>query len=135
MAVRPHVAVFTWSAAQPTIELLEAAFAQLLQHKRFRPGIGVVSDWRRASSNAAATFNRDFSVALGRLQAEGALGRWATVVPASAEMVCLYGLGRTIEIVGRSEGLAYEVFTDFKAALVWAARRHDTRSSCGQTEV
>jgi hypothetical protein len=121
--VRPHVAVIHWDAPRPTIELVEQGFAALLHHKQFQPHIGVVSDWRRASAPAAPNFERSFFRALARLQSNGALGRWGAVVPASAQMVSLYGVGRTIEILGRAKGLQYEVFLDFKAALLWAARR------------
>jgi hypothetical protein len=111
---------------RPTIELSLAGFDQLIAHPRFRPHYGVVSDWRGASADAAPHFDRDFLVALGKLQSEGALaGRWATVVPESAQRVDLYRAGRTIEILGRMHGLRYDVFTSYEDAIAWVS--HDER--------
>lgn len=114
------MAVIVWQAVRPTIELSLAGFDQLIAHPGFRPEYGVVSDWRRATADAAPHFDRDFLVALRKLQTDGSLaGRWATVVPDSAQRVDLYRAGRTIEILGRLQGLRYDVFTNYDDAVAW----------------
>lgn len=119
--VAPPLAVILWLAPRPTIQLCSAAFAQLLAHPEFKPHFGIVSDWRRARMDAAPHFGRDFLTALATLQQEGAFsGRWATVVPAAAKMASLYGVGRTVEIFGRSIGLRYQVFVNYDDAVTWA---------------
>ena len=122
IVLTPPVAVIEWRAVRPTIELSLVGFDQLIAHPRFRPQYGVVSDWRGATADAAPHFDRDFLIALGKLQSEGALaGRWATVVPDSVQRVDLYRAGRTIEILGRMHGLRYDVFTNYEDALAWVS--------------
>lgn len=129
IVVAPPVAVIQWLAVRPTIELSLAGFDQLVAHPLFRPRYGVVSDWRRATADPAPHFDRDFLTALGKLQAEGALaGRWATVVPASADRVDLYRAGRTIEILGRLGGLRYDVFTSYDDAVAWVSQVEPQKS-------
>jgi hypothetical protein len=124
IVVRPPLAVIIWLAPRPTIELSEEAFAGLLAHPEFDPDFSIISDWRRATADAGPYFDRDFLAALGRLQSAGSLrGRWATVVPPSVQMVGLYRAGRTIEILGRTVGLRYEVFVSYDDAVAWASDR------------
>lgn len=122
LAVRPPVAVILWRARHPTIDVCQQAFAALLAHPAFRPEFGVVSDWRRATAETAPHFDRDFLAALAKLQSDGSLrGRWASVVPARAQMVDLYRAGRTIEILGRPLGLRYDVFVNYDDAVTWVS--------------
>ena len=135
LVVRPPVAVVRWFAPCPTIELSEAGFEKLLAHPQFRPHFGVVSDWRGAKADADPHFDRDFLAALGKLQADGRLqGRWATVVPASAQMIDLYRAGRTIEILGRPVGLRYEVFVNYEDAIAWASHSRPARKRRGSAQ-
>lgn len=132
IVVRAPLAIIRWRAPRPTIELCCRAFVRLLTHADFQPHFGVVSDWSRATADAGPDFHRDFLSALERLQTRGRLrGRWATVVPASAQMIDLYRAGRTIEMMGRPLGLRYNVFVRYDDAVSWAANReHASAGHC-----
>lgn len=115
---RAQLAIITWTAPQPTIELCRAVLASLDARPDFRPHFGIVSDWRAVRTAPGSMFVQQFLTALETYHATGHFtGRWATVVPPAA---AVYGMARMAELLSEQSLVPYHAFQDFDEACRWA---------------
>jgi hypothetical protein len=99
-----------------------AAVDAALKHPDYRPGMGVLHDWRGLHEPPEAADIRsraEYGAKLGRI-------RWALVVSSDVG----YGMGRMAEILTETPLIELRAFKDIAEAEAWA-RGHGERSPVG----
>jgi hypothetical protein len=129
MPVSWHISkgvVFLESERQVTLDEWTSAVDGSLASDRYRPGMGVVQDWRRTKGLPAAKVIRlRIDVLVERARARG-VNRWAIVVAGDArwEIVvtgdaCRGTAQASTPLAGRSS-VEFRVFKDLAEAEAWA---------------
>jgi hypothetical protein len=100
----------------PDIEVTGETIDAILADPDFRPGFGVLSDWRLGLILATDAYIEGFLDLLKAAEQRG-VRKWATVVDPSS--LAAYGVGRKAETQSELQGLTYRVFRDYDQALAW----------------
>jgi hypothetical protein len=107
--------VFLESIEDATFEAWREAVDEFLAHPDYRPGMGVVHDWRRLSGVLLASEIVVRSAYLTRHLSEAVATRWALVASADAA----FGMGRMAEAFVNLSAIQVRVFRDLAEAEAW----------------
>lgn len=120
--------VFLESDRQATLEEWTSAVDTCLASGDYRPGMGVVQDWRRTKAIPAAKVIRvRIDVLVARARARG-FRRWAIVVAGDARWEIVVtgdayrGTDRMAEPLAGRGAVEFRVFKDLAVAESWARR-------------
>lgn len=118
--------VFLESDRQVTLDEWTSAVDRSLSSNGYRPGMGVVQDWRKTKGIPEARVIRlRIDVLVGRTLARG-VNRWAIVVAGDARWEIVVtgdasrGTNRTAAPIGGRRSVEFRVFKDLAEAEAWA---------------
>jgi hypothetical protein len=105
------------SQSEVTFGEWRAAVDEFNRHPDYRPGMGVIHDWRKRTTLVTADDARARARYLERLVPALGTTRWAAIVEREAD----FGLARMVEILlDGVSGIDYRVFRDPVEAEAWA---------------